>query len=102
MSSAAEWIADIQPATLQPLSPDRLKDIHTDIYAYGWQDATAVPQLLKCALAYVEECALAGHPGAVETLETMALRSTSGIEFGEPQEPSWSLDPDVRIPRRGE
>lgn len=102
MSTAAEWLADIQPATLQPLSPERVRDIHADIYAYSWQDASCVPQLLKRALAYVEECALAGHPGAAETLEAMALRSTSGIEFDEPAEPSWSLDAEVRIPRRGE
>lgn len=92
--------ADIQPAT--PLSPERVKDLRTDIYAYSHQDASCIPQLLKCALAYVEACALAGHPGAVETLETMALRSTSGIEFGEPETPSWSLDPEPPNYRRGE
>ena len=90
------------PDAPEELSPERVKHLHADIYAYGSDDRTAVPQLLKMALRYVEECALAGHPGAAETLDVMATRSTSGIEFGEPQEPAWSLDPDIRLPRRGE
>lgn len=100
MSSAAAWIDE--SSTPERLSPERVKHLHADIYAYGWEDRTAEPQLLKKALEYVEACALAGYPGAAETLNIMAARSTSGIEFGEPQEPAWSCDPDVRLPRRGE
>ena len=90
------------PATLQPLTPDRLKDLHTDIYAYAWDDRTAVPELLARALRYIGERALLGDQEAIQTLDVMAVRSTSGIPFGEPVEPAWSLDPEVRIPRRGE
>ena len=100
---SAELIDPFAPTAPHPLSPERVKHLHTDIYAYGWDDRTAVPQLLKMALRYIEECALAGHPGAAETLDVMATRSTSGIEFGECAEPPWSLDPEPsRLPRRGE
>ena len=100
MSSAAEWIEE--SSAPERLTPERVKHLHADIYAYSFGDLTAIPQLLKRALQYIEAAALAGHLGAAETLDVMATRSTSGIEFGEVQEPAWSLDPDIRLPRRGE
>lgn len=85
MSTAAEWLADIQPATLQPLSTDRVADLHTDIYAYSHDDRTAVLELLGRALRYIEGRALVGDLEAIQTLDVMAVRSTSGIPFGEVQ-----------------
>lgn len=98
---SAELIDPFAPLSAS-LTPERVAHLHADIYAYREEDLSAVPQMLKRALVYIEACALAGHPGAAETLEACAIRSTSGTEFGEPQEPSWSLDPDIRLPRRGE
>lgn len=72
-----------QPATLQPLPPARLADLHADIYAYSFDDRTAVPELLGRALRYIEGRALVGDLEAIQTLDVMAVRSTSGIPFGE-------------------
>lgn len=87
------WDKPVSPPP-ERLSPERVKHLHADIYAYDWDDRDAVPQVLGRLLEYVEAKALTGDEGAIQTLEVCAVRATSGIPFGEPQEPAWALDPE--------
>lgn len=71
------------------MNSDELSAIRADIYAWDRDDRDCLPQLFAKALAYTEARAVAGDPQAIQTLRVMAARSTSGIPFGEPQEPRY-------------
>ena len=103
MSTAEAWIAGITHEA--PLTPDELAAIKADIYADPLlfsDDRQVMPDLLKKAIDTLGVLALAGHEGAAQGLRDLQGRVLSGVPFGTPQEPAWSLDPDIRLPRRGE
>lgn len=80
-----------------PTSAD-LAHIRADIHAWDHDDRHCLPQLFAKALGFIESRATEGDPQAIQTLRVMAIRSTSGIPFGEPAEPAWSLDPEPHSP----
>lgn len=87
-----------------PLTPAELSEIRRGIYAdpMHFDDPGCIPDMFKRAVDVLGRKALAGDEEAAQTLRDLQVRAESGIPFGEPQEPAWSLDPDPRVPKRGE
>lgn len=89
-------------ATRQPLlTPEEAEAIKADIWESPWTDPQRFPELLDLAVDTLRAIGCGTvEPAAAATqcLRRMVQRSVSGEPFREPQEPSWSLDPDPRRP----
>ena len=91
-------------ATHEPdLTPDEWLDIRTQIWESPWDDPARFPDLLVEAVKVLGDLGLNGDPfsrrAATQCLRGMVYRAKTGVPFREPEEPSWSLDPERKVPR---
>jgi hypothetical protein len=98
---------DLPTLTHQPLlTYDEYEAIKADVYDSPWSDPQRFPECLEVAMEALRDiaCVTVATPEATATqaLRRIVQRSVSGVPFGESQEPADSLDPDPRVPPRGE
>lgn len=104
---SAELVDPFAPTRDRLKTSDMRADIDGRIALSSQNDPPLCPQLVQKTLA---ELALAAEdPNQVGAsvfarwlLEQLHHRAVDGIPYGEPQEPAFSLDPDPRVPPRGE
>lgn len=85
------------------LTPDEWLDIRTQIWDAPWDDPARFPDCLVEAVKVLGDLGLNGDPfsrrAATQCLRGMAYRAKTGVPYGEPQEPAWSLDSERGLPR---
>ena len=90
--------ADPPPERLK--TADMRKDINGRIAISSQNDPALCPQLVQKTLheldAATDDESEALRGWARWLLEQLHHRAVSGIEYDEPQEPAWSLDPQER------
>ena len=98
--------ADPPPERLK--TADMRKDINGRIAISSQNDPALCPQLVQKTLRALQQAA--DDEGALSVcelsvwarwlLEQLHHRAVTGVEYDEPQEPAWSLDPQEReVPR---
>lgn len=86
------------------LTAEEWQAIRDEIWDAPWTDPTRYPECLSEAVFALRDVGLNGDPFsrrvATQCLRKMVQRSVSGVPFGEPVKPAWSLDPEPRNPGR--
>lgn len=100
--TADPW--DLPTLTHQPLlQPGEYEAIQTDVNDSPWHDPTRFQECLQVAMDALRDiaCVTVETPEvtATQALRRIVQRAVSGVPFGEPQEPAWSLDSERRLPR---
>jgi hypothetical protein len=99
----APWEADETTGPMSLAEYDAIRDDITNAYLH---DHNRVCEFLTAALSCLGTIAQSGtgvdNQLAASCLDRMGRAARSGVPFGEPQEPAWSLDPELRGPKRGE
>lgn len=105
--TAAPWETpvDLKPTLALDFVETMLGNIYSQLIDAQFED----PQLPTDLMAKVlTELRIASQTEGVlglwagNLLQSLWHRAESGIPFGEPQEPAWSLDPEPRGPKRGQ
>ena len=91
-------------ATHEPnLTPDEWVAIRDEIREYTFGDPSLLPDCLVEAVKVLGEIGTSNTPNAAraatQCLRRMVRRAVTGVPFGEPEEPAWSLDSERRLPR---
>lgn len=88
------------PEHQPPLTADEWTAVRDELWNNHWDDRALWPDCLTEAVKTLGEIGLQGEPGARRTatqcLRRLAYRAKTGVPFGEPQEPAWSLDTSTR------
>lgn len=89
------------------LTPEEYEAIKADVWESNWTDPQRFPECLQVAMEALRTiaCVTVSTPPevtATQALRRIVQRAVSGVPFGEPQEPAWSLDPEERHIPRGE
>lgn len=98
--TADPW--DPPTLTHEPLlTMDEWEAIKTEVYDSPWTDPQRFAECLQVAMEALRTiaCVTVAVPAevtAAQALRRIAQRSVSGVPFGEPAEPPWSLDPEER------
>lgn len=95
--STGELLADAAVLTFAS-AESMVTDIQADITRSPQNDPPLLPQLVTKALTELQAAATQESgplsAWAAWLLEALWHRSQSGVPFGEPCEPAWSLDPE--------
>lgn len=90
------------PEHQTPLTADEWTAVRDELWNNHWDDRALWPDCLTEAVKALGEIGLQGEPGARRTatqcLRRLAYRAKTGVPFGEPQEPAWSLDSERDLP----
>lgn len=104
--TADPW--DLPTLTHEPLlTMEEYEAIQSDVHDSPWNDPTRYAECLKLAMEALRTiaCVTVSTPPevtATQALRRIVQRAVSGVPFGEPCEPAWSLDPEPRRIPRGE
>lgn len=99
------WCEGPQSIHQPLLTMDEYATIKADVYDSPWTDPQRFPECLGVAMDALRTiaCVTVSTPPevtATQALRRIVQRSVSGVPFGEPAEPAWSLDPEERdIPK---
>jgi hypothetical protein len=94
-----------QPALAADFVDRMLTDIRTKVVDNRFEDDALTPDLMAKVLNELRAASqTTGEVGlfAGNLLQALWHRAETGVPFGEPVEPAWSLDPELRVPKRGE
>lgn len=87
------------------LTREEWEDIREEMWDGHWDDHALFVECLKEAMKALRDIACGvGQPyepsrAATQCLRAMAYRAKTGVPFGEPVEPAWSMDSERRLPR---
>lgn len=84
------------------LAPWELEQIEDKIAQRKFDDHGLIPEVHQIEFEALSDLAQQGNPTAVAALRRVHQRADFGGPLSEPHEPSWSLDPERRMPMRGE
>lgn len=94
-----------KPALAADFVDRMLTDIRTKVVDNRFEDDALSPDLLAKVLNELRAASqTTSEVGlwAGNLLQALWHRAESGVPFNEPVEPAWSLDPELRVPKRGE
>lgn len=100
---SAELVDPFAPRHHADLTPEEWVVIRDEIWNQHWDDRALYPDLLVEAVKVLGEIGTSSTPNpartATQCLRRMVRRAVTGVPFGEPEEPAWSLDSERGLPR---
>ena len=104
---SAELVDPFAPSHEPLLTMEEYTAIQADLHDSVWLDPTRYNECLQVAMEALRTiaCVTVSTPPevtATQALRRIVQRAVSGVPFGEPCEPAWSLDPQERHIPRGE
>lgn len=98
---SAELVDPFAPIHQPLLTHEEYAAIQADVEDSPWLDPTRFQECLDVAMDALRTiaCVTVSTPPevtATQALRRIVQRAVSGVPFGEPCEPAWSLDPEER------